>query len=252
MGLAPCKKFFVKSMIAGIKLPLPIIHNHRTRATVKELSCFTIGHSNRSIDEFTGLLTANGVTCVVDVRSAPYSRRHPQFNRESIRTDLQLADIQYLYLGDSLGARHNKPWVLTPEGKVDFSRVRLMPAFQTGIDRVIRGIKKGQCITLMCAEKNPFDCHRFVLVSRELSACGVLVSHIISRELKLPQLALEQQLLGKYGLHRYQPGLFEQPKQKDELLAQAYALRNSDIAYSFEADNLLSEKKDIATLSQIH
>ena len=212
---------------------------------MKELSCFSIGHSNRSIDEFTGLLAVNGVTCVVDVRSAPYSRRHPQFNRESIRTGLQLAGIQNLYLGDSLGARHSKPSVLTPDGKVDFSRVRLMPAFQTGIGRVIRGIKKGLCIALMCAEKNPFDCHRFVLVSRELAACGVLVSHIISREIILPQLALEQQLLEKYGLHRYQPGLFEQPKNKDELLAQAYELRNRYIAYNAETEGQQSEKKDI-------
>ena len=232
-------------MITGIKLPLPIIHNHRTRATVKELSCFSIGHSNRSIGDFTGLLAANGVTCVVDVRSAPYSRRHPQFNRESIRTDLQLADIQYLYLGDSLGARHSRPSVLTPDGKVDFSRVRLMPAFQTGIDRVIRGIKKGMCLAIMCAEKNPLDCHRFVLVARELAACGVLVSHIISREIILPQHALEQQLLEKYGLHRYQPGLFEQPKQKNDLLSQAYELRNRDIAFSAEAERPLSEKKDV-------
>ena len=232
-------------MIAGIKLPLPIIHNHRTRATVKELSCFSIGHSNRSIGDFTGLLAAHGVTCVVDVRSAPYSRRHPQFNRESIKTDLHLADMDYLYLGDSLGARHSRPSVLTPDGKVDFSRVRLMAAFQTGIDRVIRGIKKGLFIALMCAEKNPFDCHRFVLVSRELAACGVLVSHIISSELILPQLALEQQLLEKYGLHRYQPGLFEQPKQKNDLLSQAYELRNRDIAFSAEAERHLSEKKDV-------
>jgi len=252
MELAPCKKFFVKSMIAGIEYSLSIIHNHTTRATVKEPACFSIGHSNRSTEAFTGLLAAHGVTCVVDVRSAPYSRRHPQFNRESIKTDLQLAGIQYLYLGESLGARHNKPSVLTPEGKVDFSLVRLMPAFQAGIGRVVRGIKKGLCIALMCAEKNPFDCHRFVLVSRELAACGVLVSHIISRELILPQLALEQQLLEKYGLHCYQPGLFEQPKQKNELLAQAYALRNSDIAYSFAADILMSEKKDMNPVSQIN
>jgi hypothetical protein len=231
-------------MGAGIKLLLPIIHNHRTRATVKELSCFSIGHSNRSIDDFTSLLTAGGITCVVDVRSSPYSRRHPQFNRESIKTDLQLAGIQYLYLGDSLGARHSRPSVLTPDGKVDFSRVRLMPAFQAGIDRVISGIQKGLCIAIMCAERDPFDCHRFVLVSRELAGRGVRVEHILSPGQAISQQELERQLLEKYGLHRYQPGLFEQPKQKDELLAQAYGLRNRDIAYSAETVEQLSEKKD--------
>ena len=218
---------------------------------MKELSCYSIGHSNHSIETFVRMLLAHGVTCVVDVRSAPYSRRQPQFNRESIKTDLQLADIQYLYLGDSLGARHSKPSVLTPEGKVDFSRVRLMPAFQAGIDRVISGIQKGLCIALMCAERDPFDCHRFVLVSRELAVRGVRVEHILAPGQILSQQELEQQLLEKYGLHRYQPGLFEQPKQKNELLAQAYGLRNSDIAYSAETVGLLSEKKDMRPVRSI-
>jgi uncharacterized protein (DUF488 family) len=211
---------------------------------VKELSCYSIGHSNHSVETFVGILAAHGVNCTVDVRSAPYSRRHPQFNRESIKTGLQLAGIQYLYLGDCLGARHSRPSVLTPEGKVDFSRVRLMPEFQAGIDRVIRGILKGLCIAIMCAERNPFDCHRFVLVSRELAGRGVRVEHILAPGLTLSQQELEQQLLEKYGLHRYQPGLFEQPKQKDELLAQAYGLRNNDIAYNAEAAPQLFEKKD--------
>lgn len=211
---------------------------------MKELSCYSIGHSNYSIVTFVGILAAHGVNCVADVRSAPYSRRHPQFNRESIKTDLQLAGIQYLYLGDCLGARHTDPAVLSPEGKVDFSKVRQLPRFQEGIRRVINGIQQSFRIALMCAEKNPFDCHRFVLVSRELASCGVAVGHIISPELVLPQQELEQQLLEKYGLHRYQPGLFQQPKQKDELLAQAYALRNSDIAYNAETDAQLFEKKD--------
>ncbi len=81
---------------------------------MKELSCYSIGHSNHSIDAFVRMLLAHGVNCAVDVRSAPDSRRQPQFNRESIKTDLKLADIRYLYLGDSLGARHSKPSVLHP------------------------------------------------------------------------------------------------------------------------------------------
>jgi len=211
---------------------------------VKELSCYSIGHSNHSIETFVRMLLAHSVNCIVDVRSAPYSRRHPQFNRESIKTDLQLADIRYLYLGDSLGARHSKPSVLTPEGRVDFSRVRLLPAFQAGIDRVISGIQKGLRIALMCAERDPFDCHRFVLVSRELAGRMVRVEHILSPGQTVSQEQLEKHLLQKYGLNHYQPGLFEQPKQKNELLAQAYELRSSAIAYSIEAGGHLSEKKD--------
>jgi hypothetical protein len=244
MKLTPCKKFFVKGLLAGIHLQLPIIHNCGTRATVKELSCYSIGHSNHSIETFVRMLRAQSVNCIVDVRSAPYSRRHPQFNRESIKTDLQLADIRYLYLGDKLGARHSTPSVLTPEGRVDFSRVRLLPAFQAGIDRVIGGIQKGLRIALMCAERDPFDCHRFVLVSRELAGRMVRVEHILSLGQIVSQEHLEKRLLQKYGLNHYQPGLIEQPKQKNELLAQAYELRSSAIACSIEAGRPLSEKKD--------
>jgi uncharacterized protein (DUF488 family) len=218
---------------------------------VKELSCYSIGHSNHSIETFVRMLLAHSVNCVVDVRSVPYSRRHPQFNRESIKTDLKLADIQYRYLGDSLGARHSLPSVLTPDGKVDFSCVRLMPAFQEGIARVISGIQKGLCIAIMCAERDPFDCHRFVLVSRELAGRGVCVEHIFAQGQLRSQKELEQQLLEKYGLHRCQPALFEQPKNKDELLAQAYGLRNSDIAYSAETGGRLSEKKDMGPVRKI-
>ncbi len=80
----------------------------------------------------------------------------------------------------------------------------------------------------MCAERDPFDCHRFVLVSRELAGRVVRVEHILSPGQTVSQEQLEKHLLQKYGLNHYQPGLFEQPKQKNELLAQAYELRSSD------------------------
>ena len=90
----------------------------------------------------------------------------------------------------------------------------------------MEGMGKGYRIALMCSEKDPFDCHRFVLVSRALAERGVTVEHILPDGL-VTQKALEDRLLEHYGLP---PGdLFH---SRDENLATAYRLRNRDIAYN--------------------
>ena len=193
------------------------------------LSCKTVGHSTYAMEEFIRLIKAHGVTCIIDIRSMPYSRRNPQFNRETLRTDLQLNDIDYSYRGDRLGARYSDLQLLFPGGKADFSKVAQLPQFQEGIQLVLDALKKGVRIALMCAEKDPFDCHRFILVSRFLVKNAVKVEHIISEEKLLTQEELEDRLLKKYCHATSQLGLFEQRKTKDEQLEDAYAQRNKEM-----------------------
>ena len=97
------------------------------------LCCKTVGHSSLKINDFIAHIRARGVNRIADVRSTPYSRYAPQFNRETLAADLQLADIAYEYLGSSLGGRPRRPDVLFPGGTVDFDKVRELPAFQEGI-----------------------------------------------------------------------------------------------------------------------
>lgn len=190
--------------------------------------CYTIGHSTRPIARFMQLLERNGVNCVVDVRSQPYSRFAPQYNRETLRNALKEIGNHYIYMGKELGARHHEPHLLFPDGKVDFEKVRQSLDFQDGIRRLLTGLSSGYRIALMCSEYDPFDCHRFVLVSHELGQRGVEIAHIYDASKVIPHSQLEERLLQTYG----QLDLFgDSTGSRDQELADAYRQRNREIAY---------------------
>jgi len=175
------------------------------------------------------------LTAPVDVRSAPYSRRNPRFNRETIKRFLSSCGITYVFMGDLLGARYSGT-ALFFEGTrmVDFSKVRATGSFKRGIDRLCDGIAGGHRIALMCAEKDPFDCHRFVLVSPALAQRGIEVTHILADGSLVPNAVLEDRLLEKYSIRYHQKPLFETPRTREQALAVAYERRNRDIGYVHE------------------
>ena len=70
---------------------------------------YTIGHSTHPIEKFISLLAQHGIQVVCDVRSHPYSQHNPQFNRETLKQDLRVSGIKYLFLGKELGARSENP-----------------------------------------------------------------------------------------------------------------------------------------------
>lgn len=139
---------------------------------------YTVGHSNHSIARFVELLQAAGITAVADVRSIPRSRRWPQFDRARLQRSLRDAGIAYVFLGAELGGRPSDP-ALLHDGKPDYRRMAMAPAFRSGLDRVIDGAKRYR-IALMCAEREPLQCHRFQLVSRQLHELGVTLRHILA------------------------------------------------------------------------
>ncbi|MGE0268624.1 MAG: DUF488 family protein [Candidatus Omnitrophota bacterium] len=142
-------------------------------------SCFTVGHSNYSVDKLMRLLERHAVNCLADIRSAPYSKYVPQFNKDNISAELKKRNILYVYLGDKLGGIYSDPDLLNADGTVDYARVRSRAEFKDGIEGVIRNIQKGLTIALMCAEKDPLNCHRFRLVSPALLEQGIEVIHIL-------------------------------------------------------------------------
>jgi len=144
-------------------------------------TCFTIGHSTHSIEKFVELLQPYSIQAVVDIRSIPYSRHNPQYNRESLKKSLEKEGLSYIYMGNFLGAKYD----------LDLHNAREHNIFKKGIDRILRGLKKGFKLALMCAEKNPLKCHRFVLVSYALSEKGILVKHILSNGEVVLNSALE-------------------------------------------------------------
>ncbi len=125
---------------------------------------YTVGHSSRPFEHFSAVLLQNRVTAVADVRSTPRSSYNPQFNRELLADSLKEAGIAYVYLGDELGARRREPECYRA-GRVDFASVARSALFERGLQRVQQGLKNYD-IALMCAEKEPLECHRTALVCR--------------------------------------------------------------------------------------
>jgi uncharacterized protein (DUF488 family) len=120
--------------------------------------------------EFLAALSSLGVTHLVDVRTAPYSRFKPEFSREPLAAALEVHGIRYVFMGQELGGQ--------PGGKPDYAQMRLRPAFLEGIARLEAARDAGHRIALMCAEVKPQSCHRTRLVAEELVARGTPVAHI--------------------------------------------------------------------------
>jgi len=161
---------------------------------------FTIGHSTDSLDYFIGLLASNQIDTIVDVRSVPYSRFVSQFNKDRLAIFLKKNNVNYIPMGEYLGARYEDKELLFEDGKVNFSKVINTKRFQEGITRIESGIKKGYKIALMCSEKNPIECHRFCLVSYFLHQRGYMVNHIIGEDVFSHKI-LESKLLDYYKEH---------------------------------------------------
>ena len=185
---------------------------------------YTIGHSTHPIDYFIELLKADNISAIADVRSQPYSRFNPQYNREELASSLHVAGINYVYVGKELGARSDDS-ACYEDGRVQFNRLAQTDLFQSGIERVLMGSKKYH-IALMCAEKEPLDCHRTLLVSRALEAIGVPIRHILADGSIEEQADTMLRLLDMTGLPR--DGLFS---NQEDLLEEACSAREARIAF---------------------
>ena len=113
---------------------------------------FTIGYSGRSIDNFIALLDRHKITALCDVRSVPYSSRNPQFNRPTLKKVLKSHNIEYIFLGEELGARPKDPACYV-NGKAVYQQIADSILFRNGLERIRVGMQKGYVLALMCAEK---------------------------------------------------------------------------------------------------
>src|SRR5262250_247706 len=128
---------------------------------------FTIGHSNLELEQFLSALAEHGVQMVCDVRSRPASFRFPQFSRDAFEVSLRDAGYKHEFLGESLGGRPDDPRVYQTNGIVDYFRRRKARDFVAGVDRLVE-LSRTQRIVLMCAEEDPLQCHRFLMICPEL------------------------------------------------------------------------------------
>jgi uncharacterized protein (DUF488 family) len=192
---------------------------------------FTVGHSTHSLPYFLELLQSQAVSCIVDVRSVAASAYNPQFNKETLTNFLKKNGIVYMHFAKEFGARYDDSSLLDKENKVDFEKVRKTTDFKSGVNRLHKGIEKGYKIALMCSESEPFDCHRFSMVSVYLQENGFEVKHILKDKTLLSQEDLEKILLKKYEKKLPTTTIFEEITPEFRLKT-AYRFRNRDIAYS--------------------
>jgi uncharacterized protein (DUF488 family) len=185
---------------------------------------FSIGHSNIAAERFIALLRDAGVDAIADVRSTPFSRRFPWFSGKNLATTLAQHGMAYLAYGDALGGRPRDA-ALYCDGVADYEAMARQPHFQSGLDRLLADAARSR-VCLMCAEREPLDCHRCLLVARSLAERGLTVGHILHDGTVEPHAATEQRLLALIGTS---DDLFV--TGQDERLAAAYRRRAGAAAY---------------------
>ncbi|MEG4575338.1 DUF488 domain-containing protein [Microcoleus sp. N3A4] len=207
------------------------------------MELFTIGHSNLSIEAFVLLLQQHGITAVADVRSHPFSRYLPHFNKSEITASLSRVGIQYVFLGKELGARPEDLSCYDYSGKALYDRIAATPLFSAGIQRLLKGAANYK-ISLMCAEKDPITCHRTILVCHKLKEFNLKINHILSDGNLESHQHLEARLLSKFNKAKkpepIQLSLFElKPQVKAQIvnLETAYYRHGLEIAYVSKESN---------------
>ncbi len=195
---------------------------------------FTIGHSNLEIGKFVALLKQHSIQAIADVRSSPYSQYNPQFNREPLQKSLQEHGISYVFLGQELGARRSERECYL-EGRADYGLISQTPAFKRGIERVTQGAVKMR-VALMCAEKDPIECHRCILVTPHLRQQGIQVLHVLPDGSLEDHAQTEKRLLHLFALE--EKDLFRSP---EDSVARAYKMQGEKVAYH-EEDLVLREE----------
>jgi uncharacterized protein (DUF488 family) len=191
-----------------------------------DFELLTIGHSNLSAEQFVTLVQDAGVTAIADVRSVPFSRRFPWFSGPKLAAHLQNMDITYLPFGDALGGRPRDP-ALYCDGVADYEKMAATTPFRAGLDRL--GAAMGRVrVCLMCAEREPLDCHRCLLVARALAERGLTLGHILVDGTIEPHAVTEDRLLARAG------GSDDLFSTRASRLAEAYRVRAGKVAAQFK------------------
>ena len=149
---------------------------------------FTIGHSNRSLEDFASILKAHGIELLADIRTVPKSRHNPQFNRETLAAALPHEGIAYIHVPALGGLRHprkdstNDAWRNASfRGYADYMQT---PEFTAALDALLRESSARRTV-IMCAESVPWRCHRS-LVADAATVRGIDVRHIMSETVANP------------------------------------------------------------------
>ena len=193
-----------------------------------------MGHSNLEMDSFLATLGRFQIALLIDVRSRPQSARFPHFSQEEFEPALRDAGIVYLLLGEELGGRPGDPRAYRSDGLVDYRKRRQSREFLSGVDRVILERDKAPLV-LLCAEEDPLECHRFLLICPELVKRRLAPQHIRKGGVEAQQEA-EDRLLREHDYRDVTSGsLFASSvEERSAALEDAYAKQAEK--FGFRAD----------------
>lgn len=139
---------------------------------------FSIGHGSRDEKIFFGLLTEYQISYLIDVRTSPFSKFHPQFNKDYLEAKSREHNIRYIFMGDDLGGMPKDRSCYDSEGHILYSEVMKKSFFHRSISRLITANDKHIRVACMCSEVNPADCHRTKLIGEYLYDRNINVTHI--------------------------------------------------------------------------
>lgn len=183
---------------------------------------YTIGHSTHEFSTFLGLLRNHRIEVVVDVRSQPFSRL-AWFCGPSLKRELKAGGLRYVFMGDELGARRQERECYIGR-RADYDLIARTTAFKEGIRRIRDGVANYR-IALMCAERDPLNCHRTVLVCRHAKSFSN-ISHILADGHLESHADAELRMMSRYTAP--EGDLF---RSRIELLNEAYRRRGEEINY---------------------
>jgi hypothetical protein len=216
----------------------------RAGSREQQISCdrfFSIGHSHHTMADLVALLRRAGITAVADVRSRPYSSRLPHFSRPELEAALVEYDFAYAFFGDSLGGRPGKKSLYDADGRVDYERVRQTAAFQCGLDRLIQGGETHR-VAMLCAEEDPLDCHRGLMIAPALVERGIAPQHVRGDGTVESTAALERRLLAETAVGAgILDGMFAATipdEERRRYLDEAYWIMGRRKAYRLRADEM--------------
>lgn len=196
--------------------------------TMPSFDLLSIGHSNIPEQRFLAMLQDAGVHLIVDVRTAPYSRFFPWFSQKRLAASLSAAGIGYAAMGETLGGRP-RDQSLYQRGVADYEAMAAQPNYRAGLDRLLDAAARSR-VCVMCAEREPLDCHRCLLVARSIAAHGLAVGHILHDGSVEPHAVTEQRLLELDGRNDEQGCDLFASGQHDRLAA-AYRRRARAVAF---------------------
>lgn len=191
-----------------------------------KMTVYTIGYSPFSLDEFIKTIQFHHISCLIDVRSNPHSAYYTDYDKDILSRKLKDHNIIYRNYAREFGARQEDPHFYTKDGYLSFELYTKSDQFQAGVEKLRKGISLGYNFVLMCAEKDPMNCHRAIMIGKALKDNGFKVVHILYPHGIETQEEMEQRAIGS------QISFFSE----EERIQEFYEIQNQKIGYRLGTD----------------